>query len=342
MIRRWLLVVPLTLLTALSWTTLAQIKLDAQRTRQFEEQLLYLPNENLLNHFTGGFNTVLADLIWLKCIQHSAQEFRSVDRKYEWIEHMCRTVNRLDPYFVGAYQYGAMFLAAIGADEPALRILKKGIAANPTAWELPLEAANVYILNRATEGGSPAMASFYLALAARNSNAPEYLMQRAYDIQVGHNLLAVGRKIWEDLLATSHDEFMREMAVQKIQELDVRQNCVLLNECVASYTQAHGRAPSHIDELVGGGIINRIPEDPLGGDYLIDSKGKVQNTTILASQAEKIVQYLRSAISAHYSEHGDYPPSLEALVTKGYLGTISPHPDETRQWQYDAVTGELR
>ena len=49
---------------------------------RFDEELLYLPNENLLNHFTAGLSSVVADLLWLRTIHYTVKEFHDVDRKF--------------------------------------------------------------------------------------------------------------------------------------------------------------------------------------------------------------------------------------------------------------------
>ncbi|HQK77296.1 MAG TPA: hypothetical protein PKZ25_13970, partial [Candidatus Hydrogenedentes bacterium] len=112
MIARWLVIAPLTVAIGLACCVMAQKHLDASRQTGFDEELLYLPNEKLLNHFTGGLDSVVADLLWLQCIQYTAEEFKG-DHKYVWLNHMTDPITRLDPYFVDVYRYGGVFLAAL-------------------------------------------------------------------------------------------------------------------------------------------------------------------------------------------------------------------------------------
>ena len=88
-----------------------QRQIEKEHEDRFDEELLYLPNEKLLNHFTAGLSSVIADLLWIKTIKYTVQEFHNVERKYTWLEHMCQTVTRLDPHFSGAYEYSGMLLA---------------------------------------------------------------------------------------------------------------------------------------------------------------------------------------------------------------------------------------
>ena len=59
----------------------------------------------ILNHFTGGMNNVVADLLWLRCIQYIGKENKG-ERNFIWLNQLLDTVVQLDPYFGDAYRYG--------------------------------------------------------------------------------------------------------------------------------------------------------------------------------------------------------------------------------------------
>ena len=48
----------ITTLVAIGSASFIQNNLDAMREDKLDEELLYLPNEKLLNHFTGGMSSV--------------------------------------------------------------------------------------------------------------------------------------------------------------------------------------------------------------------------------------------------------------------------------------------
>ena len=147
MIARWLVIAPLTVAIGLACCVMAQKHLDASRQTGFDEELLYLPNEKLLNHFTGGLDSVVADLLWLQCIQYTAEEFKG-DHKYVWLNHMTDTITRLDPYFVDVYRYGGVFLAALKADNDAsVNLMKRGM--RHTTTSVAMSGVNIIALARA-------------------------------------------------------------------------------------------------------------------------------------------------------------------------------------------------
>lgn len=218
----------------------AQTRLDAARAT-VKDELLYLPNEKLLNHFTGGMDSIVADLIWLRCIQYTAAELKG-ERGFTWLNHMLATCVRLDPYFKDVYRYGGIFLASLRADDDAsLRLLEQGCVQQPEAWELPYEIAMVYLLNRKDEPGSRDRARKYLTLSADTGNAPAFvadLVDKLRDTSdVGDT--AIEREMWAKL-AGSDDQLLRDMAHRELIELDLRDACRVLTERATAYTQRTG------------------------------------------------------------------------------------------------------
>jgi hypothetical protein len=326
---------------ALSCTFVAQKHMDAIRQEKFDDELLYLPNERLLNHFTGGLSSLVADMLWLKCIQYTSKHFKS-DRKFTWLDNMCGTITRLDPYFADVYRYGGVFLAALKADNDAsIKLLKSGIPKNPKHWELPYEIAMVYLLNRRDEPDSPERAAEYVAMAVATGEAPEMVLNVARGLQMKHNLFDIEEAMWKDLLTNSKDDIMRDMAERKLQELDIRKICVMLNKAVEVYTQQFGKRPAKLDGLAAAGLMTGQPPDTLGGSYFIDADGVVQNTTLLDGLVEQRLNRIQLAIGQFEKEYGRWPKTLGELVTVELLRKIPTHPYREGSWRYEPGTGEV-
>jgi len=186
-----------------------------------DTELLYLPNEKLMTHFTGGMSSIIANLLWLRCVSYIAEEARGA-RNFEWLEQMLRTVVRLDPHFVDVYRYGGLFLAALKAEDDAgLALLHEGIKRNPHAWELPYECAMIYLLNRRDHPESRTRAARYLAMSAATGNAPPHVAEVAAKLYGDHDLLEIEFDMWARM-AQSDDAFLRELAESKLRELQQR------------------------------------------------------------------------------------------------------------------------
>ncbi len=308
------------------------------RAAEGMDDILYLPNEKLLTHFTGGLHTVVADLLWLHCIQYTALEHRG-QRHFTWLEHMSFTTVRLDPYFVDVYRCGAIFLAALRADaEASLRLSRQGMLLNPTAWQLPYEAAMNYLLNKSDEPNSRYYAAQYLSISAASGSAPGGVVNLAGKLQGEFNLLEVEQDMWKEMLS-NEDAFMREVAERKLGEIHLREVCRILNERLAQYKEHTGQSARSIEELKTHGLIKSAPEDPLGGEFFIDPDGVARSTTLLDDEVIRGQNQLYNAIDEYQQAHNRYPPTLDALVDSGQLEALPAHPYPDRTWQYNPETG---
>jgi len=338
MLSRRAIIAPLCVALAFAGIILAQRKIDAVKHKAFYDELLYLPNEKLLNHFTAGMSSAIADVLWIRCIHYTAQHFKG-DGKFTWLNHMCNMITRLDPHFAAVYRYGGIFLAALKADDDAgIDLLERGMVRNPDAWELPYEVAMTYLLNRGEQPDSPIHAARYLAMAVETGKAPAFVADVASSLQGAHNLTDIERAMWEKTLANG-DPFLRDLAERKLVELNLRETCAALDKAVSIYAARFNHPPRTLDELVSGRIIDALPADPLGGTFFIDAKGSVQNTTVLDSRVERTRNALRTAIDAYEKTKGQWPASLQDLVAAGIMNALPPHPYPNQAWQYDPDTG---
>lgn len=303
-------------------------------------ELMYLPNATLLNHFTAGMDTVVADLLWLNCVLFTGQQIKG-EGDFTWLHQMTRTVTQLDPHFVDAYRYGGMFLGALQNDATAaLELLQDGIVKNPHAWELPYEAALVWLLNRKEEPGARVQAAHYLALAAVHEDCPLVVRDLAESLQGEYNLTDIEAQMWARL-RHSDDGLLRDLAERKQHEMQIRANLKTLNDLVDMFNKGTGRPPESLDELIAAELIPDIPPDPLGGRYFMGPNHTPMNTSLLDGEREKQLATLRQAVERHTDEQGTPPESLKALVPAGRLVQVPPHPYPGGNWTYDPTTGRV-
>ena len=319
-------------------TVLFQLGVDRTRTDIETDTLLYLPNAQLLEHFTGGMSSIVADMLWLRCVQYVATESKG-DRNFTWLNNMLSTVVQLDPYFTDAYRYGGMFLAALKADSDAgLRLLEQGVVQQPLSWELPYEAAMIFLLNRRDEPDAKRRAAYYLAMSSATGNAPELILELSEKLQGEYDLVHIERRMWTNLLE-SDDTLLRDLAKRKLQEVQLREACQVLQERVQIFAQTQLKPAENLQELCDVGLIRSLPPDPFGGHFFIDAQKKVQNSTLLDEKEEKHRTIIQEAIR-HFAElHQRNPKSLEELVKKQMLTQIPPHPYADKTWRYNPETG---
>ncbi len=318
----------------------ALIGADNRRSEEGMDDILYLPNEKLLTYFTAGLNTIVANFLWLHCIQYTALEHRG-QRHFTWLEHMLFTATRLDPHFVDVYRFGAMFLSALRADpEASLRLAEAGMVKNPMSWHLPYEAAMTYLLNKRDHPEARYYAARYLNMSVATGQALGGIVNLAAKLQDEFELTEIERDMWVEML-DSDDKFIRELAERKLIEMDLRKACRILDERIDLFVTRTGEQPQTLDDLLAADLIAAMPEDPLGGEFFIGADGRTYNTTLLEDNVIQTRNILLTNIGYYEERYGALPASLERLVDVGLLEEIPPHPWPNRQWQYDAATGDV-
>lgn len=326
---------------ALGFVRAAQGRIDHMKSETASEELLYFPNEKLLNHFTAGLSSVVADLLWLRTIKYTVAEFHNPEHKFTWLEHMCNAVTGLDPNFEDTYVYGGMFMASIGSDDRAMKLLHRGVPNNPDSWKIPFEIAKIYFLNRGKEPESQEFVIHYLGMVAERSDDTQYFLDWIDKIQETHDLEGGARMIWQNMADGSDDEFLRELARSKLLLLDIGVNLNRLREAAARYRADKGRAPECPADLIDAGYVSELPDLVLHGDYYVDAAGEIQNTIEIENRTEKLITGISTHLNVYKAENGVYPESLDALGV--WLGaTIPPHPNAALSWDYDPKTGALR
>ena len=315
---------------------LAQNRVDAALAEDQEDTILYLPNEKLLNHFTAGMNSVIADLIWLECVNYVSIQSEG-DGNFQWLKQMVNTAVRLDPYFADVYRFGGMFLAGLDADDEAgLDLLKRGIVINTDSWELPYEAALIYLLNRSKDPGSKEIATLYLSMSASKEYAPEVVRDIAARLQGEFNFVELEREMWTGML-NNPDKLIRDMAKQKLAELEIRLYIEDINAKIDQFIGLNGIPPGNLQE-----VATFNSPDALGGRFFVGPNNRMQNTTLLNAEKTRILKMLQDTIQKYYDENGQFPPQLETITQYNFLPAIPPHPYPGLQWSYNPQTGTVK
>jgi pentatricopeptide repeat protein len=121
----------------------------------------------------------------------------------------------LDPNFLDAYRYGGLFLTIAGQYPNAIAIYRKGIAANPSAWQLPHDLGRLYFL----ELQDYQQALHWWEITDRLPGRPHYIPRFLIRLQakVGH--LETALELWQQMLKQSENEAVREIARREIRKL---------------------------------------------------------------------------------------------------------------------------
>ena len=121
--------------------------IDAHRSAadaSIEEEKLYLTAATV-RRASLGFNGLAADWYWMRSLQYVGGKIMKLPEHVQ-LDHLGQlnlkllaplldAATTLDPQFMEPYQYAAVVLPGLEVPE-AIRIIKKGIVANPSQWRL--------------------------------------------------------------------------------------------------------------------------------------------------------------------------------------------------------------
>lgn len=256
---------------------LLQLAIESTARRQGErlmQELAYFPSGVALRQVAMEYREILADFVWLTAIDYYGRH-QETDRRYEWLGHIFEILTTLDPRFIGAYHFGAITLAW-DAHKPveAVRLLLNGMKENPLNWQLPFDAG---FINYMLIGDYKSAAQLFRVAAelpeawAVVSRWVPYITAKSGDFETA-------RQMWHDLYYTTENKKLRELIIRQLKWLKVEEAVARLQKAVEEFREKEGRFPVNLEELLRHGYIDKIPEEPFGGEYLIE-QGRVRSTT---------------------------------------------------------------
>jgi hypothetical protein len=259
---------------------LVQVLIDARLgTTRSQEEVLYLWRGEHVKRLFPGFETLAADVYWLRTVQYfGSQRLFASGRKFDLLRPLIEITTSLDPRLEIAYRYGAIFLCepppvGAGMPEEGLAILEKGTKANPRSWRLWQERGFYTYLYLDDPKGAAAI----LQEAARLPGAPFWLGAMAADILAEGGDRTKARRMWEQMYAQSEAGVLRSNAEMRIEMLDALDLADAVARQVEEFRRQEGHRPAHLEELTARGLWKGPVVEPSGQPFDYDaSTGKVQ------------------------------------------------------------------
>jgi hypothetical protein len=239
-----------------------------------EEALLYVRSPEAIKRLALSYDSLAADIYWIRAIQHYGSTKRSSDqdKSYHLLYPLLDLTTSLDPLFDAAYQFGAIFLSepfpgGPGRPDQAVALLQKGIKANPDNWWLDHSMGFVYYWWYQDFK----TAAYWFDLASKRPGAPPWMAPlAAVTLTHGGNRDA-SRQLWRHIAQTAGDEWYRNEALRRLQQLDAMDALDRLREAVEIYAGRTGRPARSWSDLVGARILRTVPHDPTGLAYRLEN-----------------------------------------------------------------------
>jgi tetratricopeptide (TPR) repeat protein len=234
--------------------------------------IIYIPSGKHLKLASFGFNTLMADLVFLWAIQYFSDQ--TIWDRFENLEHVFSIISELDPMYYDPYDVGALIAYYDAKDlDLALRILDLGMEKNPDQWIFPLQAGH------------------YAQMFAKDFEKAEAYYKRAMDIEdsppITRRLYAnaafersdyqTAWKNWLEVYETADDERVKQIASNHLYRTKAAMDIQVLNTAISRFKETRGRLPQELSELVRAGLLRNVPKDLDDKDYVYDEKtGKVR------------------------------------------------------------------
>jgi tetratricopeptide (TPR) repeat protein len=241
------------------------------------QDVLNVPSGAVLRHLSLGNEGLLADIYWTRVVQYFGRQRLDRATGFPLLGPLLRITTDLDPQLLVAYRYGAIFLAerppqGAGQPDEALRLLLKGIAANPQYWRFWQDVGFIYYWDlrdyqraaRAFEGGS------------RMPGALAWMKTMAATVLAHGGDLETSRQLWLEVYEHPGNEQVRKTAGDHLAALDAKIAINRLNALLAWYRERAGRPAASFREFVAQGYLSSMPLDPTGVHFVIGSDGRAR------------------------------------------------------------------
>jgi len=236
--------------------------------------LLYVRSPETMKRLALSYDSLLADIYWIRAVQHygSTRLSTDPDKRYDLLFPLLDLTTSLDERFNIAYYYGSTFLAEMppggpGRPDLAIALLEKGLRAQPEKWEFAQWIGFVHYWWRQDYQ----QAAAWFSRAAQFPGAPIWMAPLAASTLAEGGSRQASRFMWEQIARTAEDEWFRNEARRRLQQLDAMDQLDQLRSVAARFTEQRGVPASDWSELRAAGYLKGTPVDPTGTPYRLDA-----------------------------------------------------------------------
>jgi len=255
------------------------VAVQVQRDRVYAESST--PNQDVI-YFSSGktveklvlsYDAVMADVYWIRALQHYGYSRLHPEEAghYELLYPFLDLTTSLDPHFMVAYRFGAIFLAepypgGAGKPDAAVKLLQKGVAALPDRWEFLHDIGFVYYWHL----HDYKHAAEWFERGGEMPNAPWWLRTYAAAMLTRGGDRNASRVMWQNILQTADNDWLRQNAVLRLTQLDALDQIDALARARDEFVRRRGRLPESWQELGAAGLVRSEPVDPAGTPYTLN------------------------------------------------------------------------
>ena len=225
--------------------SLTQHQSDVAKTSG--EEQLYL-NGRTARRMSLAFNGLAADWYWMRSLQYVGRKVVMYEDQHggqfdlvnlstldlRMLPSLLDVTTTLDPEFIPAYEYGAVILPEINGDA-AIAFLNKGIAANPSSWQLHQHLGYIYWQRK-----DYARAADIYEAGAKLPGAPAWVAAMAARMKAEGGSPEAAREMYQHLYESSGDPSVKQMVEHQLARLDWLADREIIRHALLYY-ESHSR-----------------------------------------------------------------------------------------------------
>jgi tetratricopeptide (TPR) repeat protein len=255
-----------------------QTKIDKQKSSiSVEQDQLAFRSGRLVQALSLEYAPLLGAVYWTRVVQYFGEKHRLHQTNLELLWPLLDIATTLDPHLMPAYRFGSMFLSdspprGEGRPDLAVKLLERGITANPEEWRLYQDLGNVYYFD--AKDYPKASAAF--EEGSKNPHALIWMKVMAAKIAAEGESPETSYFLWLQVYQTTTDPMVKQNAEQHLKLMKVELDLKEINRLADEYKKQTSRRAMRMRELVEVGLLKDIPRDPEGYEYTFGDDGKAE------------------------------------------------------------------
>jgi tetratricopeptide (TPR) repeat protein len=248
-----------------------------------DEDKLYLSG-NTVKRLSLGFNGLVADWYWMRSLQYIGRKILDSPTpvplddvsqlNLKLLAPLLDTATTVDPQFMEPYEYAALVLPSVDEAE-AIRIAKKGIAANPAAWRLHQHLGYIYWQKKDFKAAGETYSQ-----GAKIPGAPAWMEAMKARMEVEGGSRDTAREIYRRMYQESDDPDVQEMARKRLLQIQSFDERDKIRPVLQEYAARAKRCPASWKEVSDALREKHLrlntsgaPLDPADFPYLLVKEG---------------------------------------------------------------------
>lgn len=229
--------------------------------------IIYIPSGKYLKFATFGYSSFIADLIYIWAIQYYSNY--SIPDRYDNLDHIFSIIAELDHRYLDPYEIGAMIAVYEAKDlSLAFKILDKGLEKNPDQWIFPLQAGHyAQMMTKDYE-----LARKYYKKTMEMDGAP-VITRRLY-ANAAFKIMdyKTAWENWLEIYQTTEDKRIKKIASNQLYQVKAAIDVKTIKEAIEKFKERFGRNPTEQIQLVKHGLLDSLPKDLDGKEYIYNSQ----------------------------------------------------------------------